>query len=96
MCQVNSTFIESSVVETGSQSYRMASNRLRLRQTFLTSGSTTSVDTNVPHLGDIGVTMAKGTDKLRISNTFRVEDFEIDGLAIFSDFFSLDCGAGAT
>ena len=37
-----------------------------------------------------------GTDKLRISNTFRVEDFEIDGLAIFSDFFSITRGAGAT
>ena len=36
------------------------------------------------------------TDKLRISNTFRVEDFEIDGLAVFSDFFSITRGAGAT
>jgi hypothetical protein len=33
------------------------------------------------------------TDKFRISNTFRVEDFEIDGLATFNDFFSLTRGA---
>jgi hypothetical protein len=37
-------------------------------------------------LGDIGVTFL-ATDKLRISNTFRVEDFKIDGLANFSDSF---------
>ncbi|MEO8436206.1 MAG: hypothetical protein ABI596_14995, partial [Pyrinomonadaceae bacterium] len=46
-------------------------------------------------LGDIGVTF-RATDKLRISNTFRVEDFEIDGVAVFSDFFSITRGAGAT
>lgn len=46
-------------------------------------------------LGDIGVTFL-ATDKLRISNTFRVEDFEIDSLAVFSDFFSLTRGAGPT
>jgi hypothetical protein len=46
-------------------------------------------------LGDIGVTLL-ATDKLRISNTFKVEDFEIDGLAVFSDFFSITRGAGAT
>jgi len=46
-------------------------------------------------LGDIGVTFL-ATDKFRISNTFRVEDFEIDGVAVFSDFFSVTRGAGAT
>ena len=46
-------------------------------------------------LGDIGITFL-ATDKLRISNTFRVEDFEIDGTALFSDFFSLTRGSGAT
>jgi len=46
-------------------------------------------------LGDIGLTFM-ATDKLRISNTFRVEDFEIDGTAVFSDFFSITRGAGAT
>jgi hypothetical protein len=46
-------------------------------------------------LGDIGITLL-ATDKLRISNTFRVEDFKIDGSAVFSDFFSLTRGAGAT
>jgi len=46
-------------------------------------------------LGDIGVTLL-ATDKLRISNTFRVEDFTIDGSAVFSDFFSITRGSGAT
>jgi len=46
-------------------------------------------------LGDIGVTFF-ATDKLRISNTFRVEDFTIDGNAVFSDFFSITRGSGAT
>ena len=46
-------------------------------------------------LGDIGVTFL-ATNKLRISNTFRVEDFTIDGLAVFSDFFSITRGAGPT
>ena len=46
-------------------------------------------------LGDIGVTFL-ATNKLRISNTFRVEDFEIDGFALFSDFFSITRGAGPT
>jgi hypothetical protein len=39
-------------------------------------------------LGDIGVTFF-ATDRLRISNTFRVEDFTIDGTAVFSNFFSI-------
>ena len=46
-------------------------------------------------LGDIGITFL-ATEKLRISNTFRVEDFKIDGFAVFSDFFSITRGAGAT
>ena len=46
-------------------------------------------------LGDIGVTYL-ATDRLRISNTFRVEDFKIDGFAVFSDFFSITRGAGPT
>jgi hypothetical protein len=46
-------------------------------------------------LGDIGVTFL-ATGKLRISNTFRVEDFEINGSAVFSDFFSITRGAGPT
>jgi hypothetical protein len=46
-------------------------------------------------LGDIGITFL-ATEKLRISNTFRVEDFKIDGSAVFSDFFSITRGAGAT
>ena len=62
-------------------------NTLNLGQYNIT-GSTERPNT----LGDIGVTFL-ATDKLRISNTFRVEDFEIDGLAVFSDFFSITRGA---
>lgn len=43
-------------------------------------------------VGDIGITFL-ATDKLRLSNTFRVEDFTIDGIATFSDFFSITRGA---
>lgn len=39
-------------------------------------------------VGDIGITFL-ATDKLRFSNTFRVEDFTIDGVATFFDFFSV-------
>ena len=46
-------------------------------------------------VGDVGLTWLV-TDKLRISNTFRVEDFKIFGNALFSDFFSITRGAGAT
>ncbi len=49
-------------------------------------------DTERPSwLGDLGLTYMP-TDKLRISNTFRVETFEITGSALFSDFFSLTRG----
>lgn len=39
-------------------------------------------------VGDIGLTYL-ATDKFRLSNTFRVEDFTIDGIGTFSDFFSI-------
>src|SRR5689334_6149118 len=42
--------------------------------------------------GDIGLTIL-ATDKLRISNTFRVEDFTIDGFATFNDLFTVSRGA---
>ncbi len=42
-------------------------------------------------LFDLGLTY-RATDKLRISNTFRAEKFEIDGSAVFSDFFSVTRG----
>lgn len=42
-------------------------------------------------LGDLGLTLL-ATDKFRISNTFRVETFEIRGAALFSDFFSVTRG----
>jgi hypothetical protein len=43
-------------------------------------------------LGDIGVTIL-ATDKLRVSNTFRVEDFQIAGVGVLADFFSITRGA---
>ena len=39
-------------------------------------------------VGDIGVTLL-ATNKFRISNTFHVEDFTIDGVATFNDLFVL-------
>jgi hypothetical protein len=54
------------------------------------SGNTTRPTT----LADIGVTLL-ATNKLRLSNTFRVENFEINGFALFSDFFSITRGTGA-
>lgn len=42
-------------------------------------------------LGDLGLTWL-ATGKLRVSNTFRVETFEINGAALFADFFSLTRG----
>lgn len=65
-------------------------NTLNLGQYNIT-GNTRRPNT----LGDIGLTIL-ATDKLRISNTFRVETFEIDGFALFSDFFSITRGSGAT
>jgi hypothetical protein len=65
-------------------------NILNLGQNIVT-GSAERPNT----LGDIGVTFMP-TDKLRISNTFKVEDFKIDGIGVFSDFFSITRGAGAT
>jgi len=43
--------------------------------------------------GDVGLTIF-ATDKLRISNTFRVEDFTINGVGTFNDFFSVRTTAG--
>ena len=45
--------------------------------------------------GDVGVTILV-TDKFRVSNTFRVEDFTIDGVATFNDLFSVRTPAGVT
>ena len=42
-------------------------------------------------LGDLGLTLL-ATDKFRLSNTIKVETFEINGAALFSDFFSLTRG----
>lgn len=65
-------------------------NTLNLGQYNIT-GNTERPNT----LGDLGVTFL-ATNKLRISNTFRVEDFTINGFALFSDFFSLTRPDGAT
>jgi hypothetical protein len=65
-------------------------NTLNLGQYNITGGAS-----RPNTLGDIGVTLL-ATDKLRISNTFRVEDFKINGFAVFSDFFSITRGSGAT
>jgi hypothetical protein len=46
-------------------------------------------------LGDFGVTYL-ATDKLRISNTFRVETFQINGGDVFSDAFFLSTTAGVS
>ena len=49
-------------------------------------------DTEKPSwLGDIGLTWL-ATDKFRLSNTFKLETFEITGAALFSDFFSVTRG----
>ena len=49
-------------------------------------------DTERPNwLGDVGLTWL-ATDKLRLSDTFKVETFEINGAALFADFFSLTRG----
>ena len=53
---------------------------------------TLSGDSERPNwLGDVGLTLL-ATDKFRLSNTFRVEKFEINGAALFSDFFSVTRG----
>lgn len=42
-------------------------------------------------LGDLGLTLF-ATNNFRLSNTFRVEKFEINGAALFADFFSVTRG----
>jgi len=52
--------------------------------------------TNRPSwLGDVGLTFL-ATSKLQISNTFRIDDFRIEGDAVMSDFFSITRPNGAT
>jgi len=46
-------------------------------------------------LGDVGVTWL-ATNKFRLSNTFKIEDFNISSDALFADFFSLTRPSGAT
>ena len=47
------------------------------------------------YLGDVGLTFL-ATDKLRISNSFKVEDFKIRGSAVLNDFFSITRGSGSS
>ncbi len=61
-------------------------NTLNLAQ-FTISGNVRRPSTLV----DFGATFL-ATDKFRISNTFRVEDFEINGVDVFADFFSITRG----
>jgi hypothetical protein len=65
-------------------------NTLNLGQYNIT-GNTKRPNT----LGDIAFTLL-ATNRLRISDTFRVEDFSITGSAVFADFFSITRGSGAT
>lgn len=62
-------------------------NILNLGQ-YILSGNSERPNT----LGDLALTF-RATEKLRLSNTFRVETFEINGAATFSDFFSVTRGA---
>ena len=62
-------------------------NILNLGQ-YILSGNSERPNT----LGDLAATF-RFNEKFRLSNTFRVESFEIDGFATFSDFFSVTRGA---
>ena len=61
-------------------------NILNLGQ-YILSGTSERPNT----LADLAATY-RVTDRFRLSNTFRVESFEINGAAIFSDFFSISRG----
>ena len=67
----------------GTVTVAVTPNTLNLGQYNIT-GETKRPNT----LFDFGATFL-ATDKLRLSNTFRVEDFEISGMDIFADFFSI-------
>ena len=62
-------------------------NILNLGQ-YILSGNSERPNT----LADLAATY-RVTEKFRLSNTFRVESFEINGAATFSDFFSVTRGA---
>jgi hypothetical protein len=67
----------------GNVTVAVTPNTLNLGQYNIT-GETERPNT----LFDFGATFL-ATDKFRVSNTFRVEDFEISGTDIFADFFSI-------
>jgi hypothetical protein len=73
-------------IGSGSGAQLGAPNVLILGQ-YNIPGNTNRPDT----LFDFGATFL-ATDKLRISNTFRVETFEINGADVFNDFFSVSRG----
>jgi hypothetical protein len=86
----NFTFLESETgtnfatrIGSGAGAQLGAPNVLILGQ-YNIPGNTTRPNT----LFDFGATFL-ATDKLRISNTFRVETFEINGADLFSDIFSV-------
>ena len=90
----NSTFLENETglnfatrIGSGATAQLGAPNVLLLGQ-YNIPGSV-----NRPNwLGDIGVTFL-ATDKFRVSNTFRVETFQINGIDVFNDVFSVQRGA---
>lgn len=86
----NSVFIENM---TGVNFNSRITGQLAPPNTLILGQYNIPANVNRPNtLGDIGVTLF-ATDKFRISNTFRVEDFEISGVALFNDLFSVSRGA---
>ncbi len=86
----NSTFLENM---TGTNFATRITGQLAPPNTLILGQYNIPSNAKRPNtLGDIGVTFL-ATDKFRISNTFRVEDFTIDGIATFNDLFSVQRGA---
>jgi hypothetical protein len=87
----NSTFLETS---TGTNFNTRISGQPGPPNTLLLGAYNIPSSAGRPNtLGDVGVTFF-ATDKLKISNTFRVEDFSINGVATFNDIFSVRTSAG--
>src|SRR6266568_4769736 len=85
----NSTFLENM---TGTNFNSRITGQLAPPNTLLLGQYNIPSTAKRPNtVGDIGVTIL-ATNKFRISNTFRVEDFTIDGMATFNDIFSVQRG----
>src|SRR5205807_293690 len=86
----NSTFLENM---TGTNFNTRITGQLAPPNTLLLGQYNIPSTAKRPNtVGNIGVTIL-ATNKFRISNTFRVEDFTIDGIATFNDLFSVQRGA---